>query len=163
MRWTTQASACLIAAALIGCNKNRQTPAPETGAVSDTAAAGAAPMDTAGGVSGAVDTGTSDTGRMKNSATPSAGEQRGQDTGMSGAATSDTGVTGATGSDTGRKPSEAKSSDSAPADQSQSGVTNSRTDSSTLGPGATKTRPDQGQPVTSKGDTINPGVDSAAR
>jgi hypothetical protein len=40
-------------------------------------------------------------------------------------------------------------------------VTNSRTGKSTLGPGVTKTRPDQGQPVTSKGDTINSGVDSA--
>jgi hypothetical protein len=32
---------------------------------------------------------------------------------------------------------------------------------STLGPGAEKTRPDQGQPVTSKGDTVNRGVDSS--
>jgi hypothetical protein len=40
-------------------------------------------------------------------------------------------------------------------------VTNSRTGKSTLAPGVTKTRPDQGQPLTSKGDTINGGVDSA--
>ena len=32
---------------------------------------------------------------------------------------------------------------------------------STLGPEAEKTRPDQGQPVTSKGDTVNPSVDSS--
>jgi hypothetical protein len=51
-------------------------------------------------------------------------------------------------------------SDSVP-NQSQSGVTDS-SGQSTLGPGVEKTRPDQGQPVTSKGDTINPGVDSAA-
>jgi hypothetical protein len=31
----------------------------------------------------------------------------------------------------------------------------------TRGEGVTQTRPDQGQPVTSKGDTINPGGDSA--
>jgi hypothetical protein len=52
--------------------------------------------------------------------------------------------------------------DSAKANQSKSGVTDTKTGKSTLGPGATKTRPDQGQPVTSKGDTINPAVDSSA-
>jgi hypothetical protein len=47
-------------------------------------------------------------------------------------------------------------------------VTDARTGKSTLGPGVTKTRPDQGQPVTSKGDTIdssaqaNPTADSSA-
>lgn len=51
--------------------------------------------------------------------------------------------------------------DSAKANQTKSGVTDTKTGQSTLGPGATKTRPDQGQPVTSKGDTINRGVDSA--
>ena len=45
--------------------------------------------------------------------------------------------------------------------QTQSGVTDS-TGQSTLGKDVEKTRPDQGQPVTSKGDTLNPGVDSAA-
>jgi len=52
--------------------------------------------------------------------------------------------------------------DSAKANQTKSGVTDS-SGKSTLGPGATRTRPDQGQPVTSKGDTINPGVDSSSR
>ena len=52
-------------------------------------------------------------------------------------------------------------SDSAKASQTESGVTNAETGESTLGPEATQTRPDQGQPVTSKGDTLNPGVDSA--
>lgn len=46
-------------------------------------------------------------------------------------------------------------------DQTQSGVTDS-SGQSTLGKDVEKTRPDQGQPVTSKGDTINPGVDSAS-
>jgi hypothetical protein len=46
-------------------------------------------------------------------------------------------------------------------DQTQSGVTDSSGES-TLGKDVEKTRPDQGQPVTSKGDTINAGVDSAA-
>ena len=52
-------------------------------------------------------------------------------------------------------------SDSARANQTESGMTDS-TGQSTLGPGAEKTRPDQGQPVTSKGDTVNTGVDSSA-
>lgn len=44
--------------------------------------------------------------------------------------------------------------------QTESGMTDS-TGQSTLGPGAERTRPDQGQPVTSKGDTVNAGVDSS--
>jgi hypothetical protein len=46
-------------------------------------------------------------------------------------------------------------------DQTQSGVTDS-SGQSTLGKDVQKTRPDQGEPVTSKGDTINPGVDSTS-
>jgi hypothetical protein len=52
-------------------------------------------------------------------------------------------------------------SDSAKTNQTKSGVTDS-SGKSTLGPGAIRTRPDQGQPVTSKGDTINPSVDSSS-
>ncbi len=44
--------------------------------------------------------------------------------------------------------------------QTESGMTDS-SGQSTLGPNAEKTRPDQGQPVTSKGDTVNSGVDSS--
>src|SRR5919112_2892663 len=51
-------------------------------------------------------------------------------------------------------------SDSARANQTESGVTDS-TGQSTLGPGVEQTRPDQSQPVTSKGDTVNMGVDSS--
>jgi hypothetical protein len=50
--------------------------------------------------------------------------------------------------------------DSAKINQTESGMTDS-SGRSTLGPGAEKTRPDQGQPVTSKGDTLNRGVDSS--
>jgi hypothetical protein len=46
------------------------------------------------------------------------------------------------------------------ANQTESGMTDS-TGQSTLGPGAEKTRPDQGQPVTSKGDRVNPSIDSS--
>jgi hypothetical protein len=38
--------------------------------------------------------------------------------------------------------------------QTQSGVTNARTGKSTLGSGVKKAEPTQGQPVTSKGDTL---------
>lgn len=44
--------------------------------------------------------------------------------------------------------------------QTESGVTDS-SGRSTLGPGAEKARPDQDQPVTSKGDTIKAGYDSS--
>jgi hypothetical protein len=44
--------------------------------------------------------------------------------------------------------------DSAKGNQSKSGVTNTESGKSTLGPGVNQTRPDQDQPVTSKGDTI---------
>jgi hypothetical protein len=50
-------------------------------------------------------------------------------------------------------------SDSTP-NQTESGVTDS-TGQSTLGKGVERTRPDQGQPVTSKGDTLNKAVDSS--
>lgn len=142
MRWTSQAAAGLLAIALVGCSggRNRTTGTVgggnETGAVTDTGGMGATPMDTA-----------------------MTGMQH--DTAMTGAR-HDTGMTGAQ-PDTAAAPRRANA-DSAggatPRDQTQSGVT-SDSGKSTLGPGATRTRPDQGQPVTSKGDTLNPGVDSA--
>lgn len=51
-------------------------------------------------------------------------------------------------------------SDSASANQTESGVTDS-SGQSTLGPGVEQTRPDQEQPVTAKGDTLSSGVDSS--
>jgi hypothetical protein len=59
----------------------------------------------------------------------------------------DTGA-GRTSSDTGKN-------------QSQSGVTK-KSGTSTLGPEVTKTRPDQNQPVTSKGDTVSNSADTSA-
>jgi hypothetical protein len=52
--------------------------------------------------------------------------------------------------------------DSAKGNQTKSGVTNTKTGKSTLGKGVTTTRPDQGQPVTSKGDTIRSGNDTSS-
>ena len=71
---------------------------------------------------------------------------RNSDTNDMGAATRDTVETGI--------------SDSATGNQTESGVTDS-SGQSTLGPRVGDTRPDQDQPVTSKGDTITASVDSA--
>jgi hypothetical protein len=90
------------------------------------------------------------------------------DTGMVGGGTGDTAAvspgttSGATG---GESPDTARSrgtSDSAKANQTKSGVTDTRTGKSTLGKGVTQTAPDQNQPVTAKGDTIRHGNDSTA-
>ncbi len=59
-----------------------------------------------------------------------------------------------------RDTSAVRITDSANVNQTESGMTDS-SGQSTLGPGAEKTRPDQGQPVTAKGDTVNPAVDSS--
>jgi hypothetical protein len=67
----------------------------------------------------------------------------------------DTGMrrnTGAMPADTGRD-TRRSARDSAGGNQTESGVTD-KSGKSTLGGGVTKTRPDQDQPVTSKGDTI---------
>lgn len=47
--------------------------------------------------------------------------------------------------------------------QTQSGVVNAKTGASTLGPRIKKTRPDQGEPTTSKGDTLKRGGDSVGK
>ena len=139
MRWTTAATTSLLAAALAGCGPKANRPGAETGAASDTAGMGttAMPADTTGAATG--------TGAMPSESTRA-------DTGMPGMS-HDTGAAART-ADSGR-------TSSGKANQSESGVTNPKSKSSTLGPGATKTRPDQGQPVTSKGDTINRGTDSS--
>jgi hypothetical protein len=62
-----------------------------------------------------------------------------------------------TSSTTGKNPTGKKTSSTGKANpnQTKSGVTDTKTGKSTLGPGATKTSPDQGQPVTAKGDTLS--------
>jgi hypothetical protein len=137
MRWTSQASACLVAVVLAGCNGARDNRSGnESGSMSDTSGMSGSSTDTSG---------------------------------MSGGMSADTGMSGGRGtsSDTGSRMKHdtgaGMRSDSAKANQTKSGVTNPKTGKSTLGPGVTKTRPDQGQPVTSKGDTLSPGADSATR
>jgi hypothetical protein len=77
--------------------------------------------------------------------------------------TSSSQKTGMTGEGNRQSTNTAGISDSAKANQTKSGVTNTKTGKSTLGPGVNKTRPDQGQPVTSKGDTIRSGGDSTSQ
>ena len=144
MEWTTRTAACLVAMAIAGCSgrdRARDTGGAgmggtETGATGDTAATPAQPdmsRDTTG-MGGMGDTGA-----------------------PAGAAGRDTAPGGnrmhpdSSGAGAGRAANERN--------QTESGVTDS-SGQSTLGENAAKTRPDQGQPVTSKGDTINAGVDS---
>ena len=75
---------------------------------------------------------------------------------MACAGNNQSGDTGAAAQDT----TGAAISDSASGNQTESGVVDSSGES-TLGTGVEQTRPDQGQPVTSKGDTVNAGVDSS--
>ena len=96
-----------------------------------------------------------DTGANAGSETGAApgGSSQMDTTGMladTGAMRSDTGMSADTGAATGTT-----SRDSGKANQTKSGVTNTETGKSTLGPGATQTRPDQNQPVTSKGDVLD--------
>lgn len=83
------------------------------------------------------------------------------DTGM---ATTDTTARGmsATSSDSSSRMRKRSTGEGTVSNQTKSGVTNTKTGKSTLGPGATQTRPDQGKPVTSKGDTVSSGPDSGA-
>jgi hypothetical protein len=102
-----------------------------------------------------------DTGAAAGAATDSSAMQGGAagtatDTGMTGSMNSDTARTGSRMHDT----SSTGQSSTKP-NQDQSGVTDTRTGKSTMGKGVTQTSPDQGQPVTSKGDTLR-GGDSAS-
>jgi hypothetical protein len=139
MKWTPWLFGSLTAMWVAGCGGSKQN--------NDTGAAASTVTDSGAIQSGAAGTATDTTGMTRT------------DTGMTGSMNSDTARTGsrmhndtsATGKSgsTGGKPN-----------QNQSGVTDTRTGKSTLGKGVTKTSPDQGQPVTSKGDTIRSGGDS---
>jgi hypothetical protein len=135
----------LTAAFMVGCGgdrRNNDNSAAGTGTETGTMQGGAATTDTAmssGDTSGMSPGMSSDTAHadarmhdMNHSGTPS------------DSASASTGGT----------------ADSAKGNQTKSGVTNTKTGKSTLGKGVTKTRPDQGQPVTSKGDTVGSGPDS---
>src|SRR3954468_14655315 len=71
-----------------------------------------------------------------------------------GAMRTDTGMSTGTASDTSAAPSGAATTGSK-ANQTKAGVHDTKNGKSPRGPGVTKTRPDRGQPVTSKGDTVD--------
>ena len=142
MKTTLWIWAPVTLALIAGCNGNKRNndtgAAAGSGTETGTMQGGASTMDTA------VPSGdTSATSRGMSSDTAHA------DAGMHGAMSQPS--SGASGA-----------SDSAKGNQTKSGVTNTKTGKSTLGKGVTRTRPDQGQPVTSKGDTVSPGADTSA-
>ena len=131
-------SLTLVAVTACGGNKGNNESATMQGGAATTADTGMAATDTSG-MSGMSSDTASGGARMKSDTNnPNSGA----------AARSSTGAVG--------------TSDSAKGNQTKSGVTNTQTGKSTLGKGATKTRPDQGQPVTSKGDTVSNSPDSNA-
>jgi hypothetical protein len=87
------------------------------------------------------------------------GDRRNTDTGATSGAETESGtMQGGAGT-----AADTAAIDSAKANQTKSGVTDTRSGESTLGEGVTETRPDQGQPVTSKGDTLREGGDTAGK
>lgn len=75
-------------------------------------------------------------------------------------------TTGASSDTTASKSKSGASSDTTGGharNQTQSGMTNTRTGHSTLGHRVKKTTPTQGQPVTAKGDTLKAGADTSHR
>jgi len=151
----------LTVALIAGCGgdkRNSDNSAAGTGTETGTMQGGAASTDTAmmSGDTSATsqgmssDTAQADAGMHGNMNRSSSTSGNGSSSSTSGNRSSSTGAaaTGGTGSD------------SAKGNQTKSGVTNTKTGKSTLGKGVTRTRPDQGQPVTSKGDTVSSGPDS---
>jgi hypothetical protein len=136
MKWAPWLCGSLAVAVIAACGGERRHDSNTTGdpgAETGTMQGGTGtPMDT----TGAATTGTTDTAHT------------GAHSDSAAARTS--GTTGASGI-----------SDSARGNQTESGVTNTKTGKSTLGPGVTQTRSDQNEPVTSKGDTIGSSPDSS--
>ena len=145
----------LTVALIAGCGgdrRNNDNSAAGTGTETGTMQGGAATTDTA----------------MSGGGTSGMSQGMRSDTGMSHGMSSDSSMSQGMSSDTahadagmhGNMNRSSTGSDSAKGNQTKSGVTNTKTGKSTLGKGVTKTRPDQGQPVTSKGDTVSSGPDS---
>jgi hypothetical protein len=135
----------LTIAWIAGCGGDRRSndnSAPGTGTETGTMQGGATATDTA---MPSGDTSATSQGMSSDTAHADAGMHgdMNQSSSTTGAA-----ATGGTGSDSAR------------GNQTKSGVTNTQTGKSTLGKDVTKTRPDQGQPVTSKGDTVSSGPDT---
>jgi hypothetical protein len=139
MKWTSGLFGSLAAMWIVGCGGSKQN--------NDTGAAASAATDSSAMQSGAA------------GATDTTGMSARSDTGMAGSMNSDTARTGSRMHNDTSATGKSGSAGAKP-NQNQSGVTDTRTGKSTLGKGVTKTSPDQGQPVTSKGDTLRSGGDS---
>jgi hypothetical protein len=158
MKWTPLLLGSFAAALMAGCGGERRN--NDTGAVRGTgmeADTGMRATDTTSAAPGApgLSSDTARTGTRIHSDTNQGGA------GMAGGMSSDTSRPGSRiHSDTNR--TGAGATGAANPNQTKSGVTDTKTGKSTLGKGVTKTRPDQGQPVTSKGDTVRSGGDSVS-
>jgi hypothetical protein len=145
MRCTPWLLGPLTVALIAGCGgERRNTDTGTAGSGSETGTMQGGTVDTA---VPSGDTSAASQGMSSDTAHADAGMHGDMNNPSSGGAATGTGTSG--------------TSDSAKGNQTKSGVTNTETGKSTLGKGVTRTRPDQGQPVTSKGDTVNPGVDSS--
>ena len=136
----------LTVALIAGCGgdrRNNDNSAAGTGTETGTMQGGATTTDTA---ISSGDTSATSQGMSSDTAHADAGMHGDMNRSSS---TTGAAATGGTGSD------------SAKGNQTKSGVTNTQTGKSTLGKGVTRTRPDQGQPVTSKGDTVSAGADTS--
>jgi hypothetical protein len=141
MKWTPWLIGSLCIATVAGCKGNRNDTNTTGGPGTESGASAGAATDTTMGTMGRSDTTMGTMGRSDTSAA---------------------GATGGTSADTARnRAAGGTPSKSAKGNQTKSGVTD-KSGKSTLGPGVTQTRPDQNQPVTSKGDTIRKGNDSTA-
>jgi hypothetical protein len=145
MKWTSLMVGSLCVAAIAGCKGNR-------GDNYNTGAVGGS--DTASMQSGAAGTATDTSMQHSDSASMQPGNT-GAPTAATGGVSADTARSRAAGG----TPGAAKSKTG---NQTKSGVTDTKTGKSTLGKGVTQTSPDQGQPVTAKGDTLGTTGDSTA-
>ena len=160
MKWTPILVGSLCLAAATACNGNRgdnnSSGTAGSGTESGTMRNGAngAAMDTS--MSSGGGGGVGDTAAVRSDSATTSGSMRSGNTGAAAKA----GATGGQSADTARL--SGRRADSARGNQTKSGVTNTKTGKSTLGKGVMKTRPDQGQPVTSKGDTVRTGGDTTS-
>jgi hypothetical protein len=135
MRWTPWLFGCLAAGLVAGCGGRQHN---------DTGAAGAVAKKDSSRVQASGQATTDTAFRVKTDTTSAQAGTMSSDTAQAGARTDSSGTAGAK------------------SNQTKSGVTDTKTGKSTLGKGVTKTSPDQGQPVTAKGDTLSPADSSAS-
>jgi|tagenome__1003787_1003787.scaffolds.fasta_scaffold20976197_1 hypothetical protein len=164
MKWTPLLFGSLTVVAMTACSGNKgnnntgtaggsgtESGTMQGSGTSTTSDTGMAAMDTAGGGMSGM-----------SSDTATGGSRMHSDTSMGAGTSSSGGASARTGSTAGGASARTGSTHGTTGNQTKSGVTDTKTGKSTLGKGVLKTRPDQGQPVTSKGDTISNGPDTNA-